>query len=56
MKIAALQLSTLPLSNSKLDEYFNKCYNEDADVAVLGEYVLNSFFKELVKMPKYMIK
>lgn len=56
MKIAALQLSTLPLSNSKLDDYFNKCYNEGAHIAVLGEYVLNSFFKELVKMPKYMIK
>lgn len=56
MKIAALQLSTLPLSNSKLDEYFNKCTQEGASIAVLGEYVLNSFFKELVKMPKYMIK
>jgi nitrilase len=56
MKIAALQLSTLPLSNSKLDEYFSKCSDDGATIAVLGEYVLNSFFKELVKMPKYMIK
>ncbi len=56
MKIAALQLSTLPLSNSKLDEYFQKCSDDGATIAVLGEYVLNSFFKELIKMPKYMIK
>lgn len=56
MKIAALQLSTLPLSNSKLDEYLKNCSDEGASIAVLGEYVLNSFFKELTKMPKYMIK
>lgn len=56
MKIAALQLSTLPLSNSKLDDYFQKCSSEGASIAVLGEYVLNSFFKELIKMPKSMIK
>ncbi len=56
MKIAALQLSTLPLSNSKLEEYLKKCSLEGSTIAILGEYVLNSFFKELVKMPKYMIK
>ncbi len=56
MKIAALQLSTLPLSNSKLDEYLQKSSKEGATIAVLGEYVLNSFFKELVKMPLSMIK
>ncbi len=56
MKIAALQLSTLPLSNSKLEEYLKKCSQDGSTIAVLGEYVLNSFFKELVKMPKYMIK
>ena len=56
MKIAALQLSTLPLSNSKLNEYLKNCSQEGATIAVLGEYVLNSFFKELAKMPKYMIK
>jgi len=56
MKIAALQLSTLPLSNQKLDEYLKFCSEDGASIAVLSEYVLNSFFKELVKMPKYMIK
>ncbi|MCH9813549.1 MAG: carbon-nitrogen hydrolase family protein [Epsilonproteobacteria bacterium] len=56
MKIAALQLSTLPLSNSKLDDYFKQCHEQGVEIAVLGEYVLNSFFKELVSMPKAMIK
>lgn len=56
MKIAALQLSTLPLSNSKLEEYLQNAKSEGAQIAVMGEYVLNSFFKELVNMPKYMIK
>ncbi len=56
MKIAALQLSTLPLSNSKLDLYLNSCSKNAVRVVVLGEYVLNSFFKELVTMPKSMIK
>ncbi len=56
MKIAALQLSTLPLSNQKIDEYLKRCSEDGANIAVLGEYVINSFFKELVKMPKYMIK
>lgn len=56
MKIAALQLSTLPLSNTKLEDYLKQCRDEGAEIAVLGEYVINSFFKELINMPKYMIK
>ncbi len=55
MKIAALQLSTLPLSNKKLRDYITNAKNEGAKVVVLGEYVLNNFFKELVKLQKNMI-
>lgn len=55
-KIAALQLPTLPLSNSRLDYYLKACKDSGANLVVLGEYVLNSFFTELIKMPKNMIK
>lgn len=55
MRVAALQLSTLPLSNSKLDNYLQKCSKKGVRVVVLAEYVLNTFFKELRKMPKMMI-
>lgn len=55
-KIAALQLPTLPLSKSRLDYYLKACKDSGANLVVLGEYVLNSFFTELVKMPQNMIK
>ena len=56
MKIAALQLSTLPMSEAKLDYYFRICKQTDVEVVLLSEYALNSFFKELESMPVSMIK
>ncbi len=56
MKIAALQLSTLPMSEAKLDYYFRICKQNDVEVVLLSEYALNSFFKELETMPISMIK
>ncbi|MCD8213358.1 MAG: carbon-nitrogen hydrolase family protein [Campylobacter sp.] len=55
-KICALQLPTLPLSEARMDYYLKICADEDAKLVVLGEYVLNSFFKELETMPKSLIK
>ena len=55
MKIAALQLPTLPLSNKKLKEYIQKASQNGAKIVVLGEYVINNFFKELVTMQKNMM-
>lgn len=55
-KIAALQLSTLPMSEAKLDYYVKICSKNNVSLIVLGEYVLNSFFKELEKIPTPMIK
>ncbi|PID47182.1 MAG: carbon-nitrogen hydrolase family protein [Proteobacteria bacterium] len=55
-KIAALQLPTLPMNEAKLDYYARICDKKDIRLVVLGEYVLNSFFKELEKMSKNMIK
>ena len=55
-KIAALQLSTLPLSDARLDYYLKACKDSGANLVVLGEYVLNSFFTELCAMSKQFIK
>jgi nitrilase len=56
MKCAALQLSTLPMSEAKLDYYFRICEKKGVELILLSEYALNSFFKELETMPKLMIK
>nr|MDA3907617.1 carbon-nitrogen hydrolase family protein [Sulfurimonas sp.] len=56
MKIAALQLSTLPMSSSKLDYYFRICKKKGVELLLLSEYALNSFFKELEVAPLSMIK
>lgn len=55
-KIAILQLPTLPLSEARLDYYLKICKDRGAHLVMLGEYVLNSFFKELENMPKNIIK
>ena len=55
-KIAALQLPTLALSESRLDYYIKASKDNGADLVILGEYVINSFFTELISMPKNMIK
>lgn len=54
--VSALQLPTLPMNEAKLDYYARVCDKKDIRLVVLGEYVLNSFFKELENMPKGMIK
>lgn len=56
VKICALQLGTLPLSDSRLDYYLDLARKEGAKIVLLGEYVINSFFTELITMPKSMIK
>ncbi|MCH5335982.1 MAG: carbon-nitrogen hydrolase family protein [Campylobacter sp.] len=55
-KIAALQFPTLALSESRLDYYLKASKESGADLVVLGEYVTNSFFTELLTLPKSMIK
>lgn len=55
-KIAALQLKTLSLSEARIDYYLKACKEAEVDLVVLGEYVLNSFFHELLTMPKAMIE
>lgn len=55
-KICALQLPTLPMSDARLDFYFRICADKGVKLVAIGEYVLNSFFKELETMPMGMIK
>ncbi len=56
IKIAALQMPTQGMSPNALDHYFKTARSKGAGLILLGEYVLNHFFKELEKMPANMIK
>ncbi|MGP1450079.1 MAG: carbon-nitrogen hydrolase family protein [Wolinella sp.] len=55
MKVAALQLGSLAFSDNRLAEVLEECEREHVRILVLGEYMLNLFFKELEKMPLSMI-
>jgi predicted amidohydrolase len=54
--VAALQLPTLGMNATRLEFYLKQAHQRNADVILLGEYVLNHFFKELEKMSKAMLK
>lgn len=56
LTIAALQLPTLGMQATKLDFYLRNAYSRDVKVVLLGEYVLNHFFKEIPNLPMKMVK
>ena len=56
MKVAVIQLGALGISTDKLSAYLRACTKEQVSLVLLGEYVLNRFFKELIHMPKSMIQ
>jgi len=56
LTIAALQLPTLGMQATKLDFYLRNAHSRGVKVVLLGEYVLNHFFKELAEMPMKMVK
>ncbi len=56
MRAAVLQLSAQGLSSTKLYNYIRVAHKEGVKVLLLGEYVLNPFFKELESMSVSMIK
>ena len=56
LTVAALQLPTLGMNATRLEYYLKKASERGAKVMLLGEYVLNHFFKELERMPKSMVK
>ncbi len=56
MRAAVLQLNAQGMSSTKLYNYIRIAHNKDVKVLLLGEYVLNPFFKELQSMSVSMLK
>ncbi|MCF6309563.1 MAG: carbon-nitrogen hydrolase family protein [Sulfurimonas sp.] len=56
MRAAVLQLSAQGMSSTKLFNYIRVAHKEGVKVLLLGEYILNPFFKELQTLSKTMIK
>ncbi len=56
LNIACLQVAALSFDKAKLDYYLAIAKSKRCQVLVLGEYVINLFFKELEKTPFSLIK
>jgi len=56
MKIAVIQTSSLPYEKAKINYFLSILRTKKVKVVVLGEYILNLFFKELENMPLSFIK
>lgn len=56
MKAAVLQLSSQGMSSTKLYNYIRIANKKGVKLLLLGEYILNPFFKELESMSLSMIK
>ncbi len=56
MRAAVLQLNAQGLSSTKLYNYVRIASKQSVQVLVLGEYILNPFFKELQSMSVSMIR
>jgi len=54
--VAALQLPTLGMNATRLEYYLKQAKQREADVMLLGEYVLNHFFKEFATISPNMVK
>jgi len=56
MRVAILQLPSIGMGSNKLENYARVAHQKGAKVILLGEYLLNPFFKELVETPISMIQ
>lgn len=56
MRAAILQIPSVGLSTAKFDYYLRIAKSKGCRVVLLGEYLLNRFFKELENTPISMIK
>lgn len=56
MQVASLQLSAQGMSSTKLYNYIRIAHKQGVKVLLLGEYILNPFFKELQSLSMGMIK
>lgn len=55
MRCALLQLPSIGMGNTKLENYARAAHSKGVKLVVMGEYLLNPFFKELVQTPVSMI-
>ncbi|MEA2111285.1 MAG: carbon-nitrogen hydrolase family protein [Campylobacterota bacterium] len=56
MKIAALQLLYMGMSSTRLYKYVRNAHKQGVKLLLLGEYMLNPFFKELQSVTPAMIR
>jgi predicted amidohydrolase len=56
MRIALLQLPSIGMGSNKLENYARVASQKGVKLIVLGEYLLNPFFKELTQTPLAMIR
>lgn len=56
MRAAVLQLSSQGMSSTKLYNFIRIAHKKGVKVLLLGEYILNPFFKELCELSVSMIK
>lgn len=56
LKIAVLQLSAVGISGDTLNTYLRTCAHQGVHVVLLGEYLLNRFYKEIQTLPVSMLK
>ncbi len=56
LTIAGLQLPTLGMHATKLNFYLRNAHSRGVKLVLIGEYVLNHFFKEIGKMPIKMVE
>lgn len=54
--VGALQLPTLGMNATRLAFYLTKAKERNVEIMLLGEYVLNHFFRELQGMSRNMVK
>lgn len=55
MRCALLQLPSIGMGSTKLENYARVAHLKGVKLIVMGEYLLNPFFKELVQTPVSMI-
>jgi nitrilase len=56
LKVAVIQLPSLPIEKAKLDYYLMIAKSKKVDIALLPEYTTNLFFKEMEKAPLSLIE
>jgi predicted amidohydrolase len=56
LTVSVLQLPTLGMNATRLEFYLKNAKERGVRLILLGEYVLNHFFKEMEGMPRSMVK